>query len=158
MPLLMTKGDSGAMDAWGWVPPTAVGIGGSIAGWLLAWRVNSARNEQDAINTMKRLQEFRESTDKGLQDLKEDFRAGMNEIRALADAGARLQSSQSVVNALNAKALDAITAKQDQQSEKLSDHSSTIKLLMELVPMLRQQCEDLRKQMDGQPRAVGFEK
>lgn len=144
-----------------WMPPTAVGIGASVVSWLLSWRVNAARNEQNAVDTQKRLQElgestqkrlleFRELTDRSLTELKEDFRAGMNEIRALADAAARLQSSQAVVNTLNAKGLDSVISKQDQQADKLADHGSSLKLLMEMVPMLRQQCEDLRRRVESQ--------
>lgn len=127
----------------GWVPGAVIGTLGSVGAWLLSWRINSAKQEQEA-----------KSTRNALEELKSDFRAGMEEIRKLADATARLQSSQGVVNTLQSKALDAVVARQDQHADKLADHSSSLKLLLEMVPMLRQTVDDLRKQADSNSRLL----
>lgn len=122
---MVTKG-AHAMDA-SWVPSAGVGIVASIVAWLLSWRINTVRGEE-------RVEGIRSD----LKELKEDFRAGMAEVRAFADASARLQSSQNVVNSVTSKALEAITDKQDKMDACLADHTSTLRLLTEVVMSKRE--------------------
>lgn len=114
------KGATQAMDSW--IPSAGVGIVASIVAWVLSWRINTVRSEE-------RLEGIRQD----LQDLKGDFRAGMAEVRSFADASARLQSSQGVVNVVTAKGMEAITEKQDKMESCLADHTSTLRLLTEVV-------------------------
>lgn len=115
-----------ALDT-GWIPSAGVGVGASIVAWLLSWRVNTVRGEE-------RLDGMRQD----LRELKEDFRDGMAEVRSFADASARLQSSQNVVNSVTAKTLEAITDKQDRIETTVADHTASLRLLTEVVMSKRE--------------------
>ena len=110
-----------------WIPGAGVGVVGSIVAWLLSWRIATARGEE-------RLEAMRVD----LRDLKEDFRSGMNEVRSFADATARLQSSQNVVNTVTAKSMEAMCDKQDKIEATVADHTATLRLLTEVVMSKRE--------------------
>jgi hypothetical protein len=105
-----------------WIPGAGVGVLGSVVAWLLSWRIATARGEE-RLAAMQ--------TD--LRDLKDDFRAGMSEVRSFADATARLQSSQNVVNSVTAKSIETMCDKQDKLESTVADHTATLRLLTEVV-------------------------
>jgi len=123
---MVTKGATNAMDG-SWIPSAGVGIVASIVAWVLSWRINTVRGEE-------RMDGMRQD----LRDLKEDFRSGMTEVRSFADATARLQSSQNVVNSVTAKTLEAMAEKQDKLEACVADHTSTLRLLTEVVMSKRE--------------------
>ena len=164
----MTRGDTATMSA-DWLPAFAAGTIGSIGAWLLSWRIASAKAEGKGDADEKRADELRTADGKradelrtadakraddlrqDLRELKEDWRAGIDQVQRLSDDMARLQSAQNVVNGMQAKALEGLCAKQDQHADKLADHASTLKLVTGMVAMLQQR-------VDAQDKRVGFEK
>lgn len=118
----MVKGE-GTMSA-DWVPGAGVGFLGSIAAWLLSWRVASARDEGKAGADTARIQERDDGFREDIRGLRDELRAGITELRAVSGVTAKLQASQDVVNAVTARALEGIVAKQDAHAEKIADHTS----------------------------------
>ena len=105
-----------------WVPTAGVGIIGSIGAWFLSWRINSARGEERLAGLQQAIREMRD-----------DLKSNMTEVRTFADASARLQSSQNVVNQGTAHTLESIVDKQERIEAIVADHTATIRLLTEVV-------------------------
>ena len=127
-----------------WIPGAGVGLLGSAIAWLLSWRINSAKNEGAAEVQRKADVAMADAQQKAdmiraddlradLRELKADWRAGIEDVRKLAENMAAVQSSQNVVNAVTAKAVDAITEKLDKHEACLADHTSTLRLLTNIV-------------------------
>ena len=110
------------MPETNWLASTGVGIVASVGAWLLSWRINSARVEE-RIDGMRQ----------DIHELKDDLKATLSDVRAFADASARLQSSQNVVNQGTARSLDIIADKQERLDATVADHTATLRLLTEVV-------------------------
>lgn len=145
-----------------WIPGAGVGLVGSCVAWLLSWRINSARLEGHAEEDERRNADLRFADEKrngelraadelrntelraatalrdadlrqDLRDLKEDWKAGIADVRKLADNMASLQSSQNVFNSVTAKAMDTMTDKIARHDATLADLTSTVRLLTDVV-------------------------
>lgn len=68
-----------------------------------------------------------------IQALRDDFKAGVAEMRTAAVGVATLQASQDKVNLYTAEAIKGIVSRQDRHEEKLNDHAATLKLVTELL-------------------------
>lgn len=120
-----------------WIPGAATGLLGSFVAWIAAWRIAAARAEgkqeaEDAGNEVLREVQAKQVTD-ALQDLREDWKTGMQEIREMSDKHTQLQASQNVVNAITQKTLESMTAKIEAHATQLADQGSTIRLLVDKV-------------------------
>ena len=134
----MASGETDTMTDW--VQVTAVGLVSSIASWLVSWRIATERQavKSDAVATRLADHEAAQAdTDESLRgelhEFRNDWKAGMTELRSVAASIGQLQASQDVVNKVTAKALEGISERLDKHDDKLSDHGATIKLLTELV-------------------------
>ena len=131
-----------------WMPGAAVGLGGSFIAWLLSWRLNSARIEgksEAAAAAQEKTEAARElrgdDLRRDLQELKEDWRAGIAQVNRLAENIASLQSAQNAVNGYTAKAIEGLSEKMDRHDAQLADHASTLRLLTSAITT--------RQQVDG---------
>jgi hypothetical protein len=116
-----------------WLPGAGLGLIGSAVAWLLSWRINTAKKDGRTEAAVEAAEDRDEGFRENLRDMRDEWRAGIAEVRTLAMITAKLQASQEVVNTVTAKALDAITSKLDAHQEKLNDHSATLKLVTELL-------------------------
>jgi len=133
------KGEATTMST-DWMPGAAVGLGGSFIAWLLSWRLNSARIEgksEAAFAAQEKTDAAREMRGedlrRDLQELKEDWRAGIAQVNRLAENIASLQSAQNAVNGYTAKAIETLTDKLDRHESQLADHGSTLRLLTNAI-------------------------
>lgn len=129
-----------------WIPTALVGVGGSFAAWLLTWWNTIGKNEVANEKELQRLQErdgdlrtafdqLREGFHRGLEDMREEFRIGLSEMRQTATDIVKLQSSQSVVNQVTAKAIEGIMDKVDAHDRMIADHSATLRLVNQIITM-----------------------
>jgi hypothetical protein len=116
-----------------WIPAGVTGLVASVGGWLLSWRISSAkqdgRHEAEGIAREDRDEGFRQD----LRDFRDEFRAGVAEMRTVSVATSKLQASQDVVNQVTAKAIESLVGRLDRHEEKLNDHAATLKLVTELL-------------------------
>ena len=117
-----------------WVPGAGMGLLGSAVAWLLSWRVSSAKKDGQTEEREKGLRQ-------DIRDLRDEMKAGVAEMRVVAAMAGKLQASQEVVNRVTAQTLESITDKLDRHESILADHSSTLKLVTELVTRKRQLTE-----------------
>lgn len=89
---------------------------------------------------MKGVDDRNEDFRQDFHELKQQLQSGVSEVRALATTIAALQSSQDVVNAVNADAVKAVVAKLERNEEraegnqgKINDLAGTLKLISELL-------------------------
>lgn len=137
----MTKEHTLSTD---WIPGAGVGLIGSAVAWLLSWRISAAKME-GSIEAKEKAEvvlldarakaEMIRSDDlrADLRDLKEDWRAGIADVKRLAENVAAVQASQNVVNAVTAKALESLTEKMDRHEACLADHTNTIRMIVDKV-------------------------
>jgi signal transduction histidine kinase len=116
-----------------WIPGAGIGVIGSVTAWVLGWRITTAKWEGRAEAQRQADFERTEDLRKDLRDLKEDWRSGISDVRKLAENMASVQSSQNVVNAVTAKAIESLTDKLDRHEACLADHTTTIRLLVDRV-------------------------
>lgn len=120
-----------------WIPGAGVGLLGSIGAWILSWRISSARFEGQSEAEMQAIKYSAEDRTEGvrqdIQALRDDFKAGVAEMRTAAVGVATLQASQDKVNLYTAEAIKGIVSRQDRHEEKLNDHAATLKLVTELL-------------------------
>jgi hypothetical protein len=109
-----------------WIPGAAVGVVSGFLSWLLGWRINSAKGDAQSEERLSGMQA-------DIREIRDDFKAGMIEVRSFADLAARLQSSQNVVNQVTAKSLESICEKQERIESTVADHTATLRLLTEVV-------------------------
>ena len=163
----MGRGATDETMSTDWIPGAGVGLIGSAVAWLISWRINSARLEGHAEEDERRNSDLRLADEKrngelraadelrnaelrasaalrdadlrqDLRDLKEDWKAGIADVRKLADNMASLQSSQNVFNTVTAKAMDTMTDKLGRHDATLADHTSTLRLLTDVVMSKRE--------------------
>ena len=128
--MLSTEGSE--MDT-NWVPSASVGIVASVVAWTLSWRINTVRSEERLEGIRKDLVELKDDFRTGIRDIKEDLRSSTSEIRSSSDTVSRLKSSQDVVNTVTAKGIEGLTDKLDKIESVVADHTSTLRLLTEVV-------------------------
>ena len=114
---------------WDWAPGAALAAIGS----LLSWRVASAKTEGSTGTEVRQLERDGSGLRQDIRDLRQELRDGASELRSLSAMLLKLQASQDVVNVMNAKALEAISRKQDGIADIVSDHSATLRILTELL-------------------------
>lgn len=138
-----------------WIPTTGIGLGAGIVGWVLSWRISDAfregRTDESEKQIGRRLEDadkFAKMSDEGfrrdfrdlrdevrgaLAGVREDYRQGLSEIRNVGLMASKLQASQDVVNNVTARAIEGITDKMERLETVVADHSSSLKLITELV-------------------------
>lgn len=116
-----------------WLPASAMSVATAAGAWLLSWRISTAKRdglyEARGIAQEDRDEGFRQD----LRDVRDEFRSGVAEMRAVSTATAKLQASQDVVNQVTAKAIEGLANRLERHEEKLNDHAATLKLVTELL-------------------------
>jgi hypothetical protein len=116
-----------------WMPGAAVAAVMSGVGALLNWRVASAKKEGRGETEIKQLETEGTGLRQDMRDLREDLRAGAAEMRSLNALVIKLQASQDVLNHMQAKALDAICAKQEEHAKLIGDVFQSMAVVNELL-------------------------
>jgi len=128
------------MDATTWVPSAVVGLVVSVGGYLISWRVTTAKQEgaapvQEALQ-MERGGTLRED----LRLLRDDLRAAVTEIRALGTATAERTGAQDVINRVTADTLKSMSRKWDEHETEhrrieatIAEHAASLSLISQLM-------------------------
>lgn len=115
-----------------WVPGAVVGVVGSLLTWLFGWRINEAAREGAQDVRDKSAEKMGSDMRSDLREFRDEFRSAVKEIReraALQDARA---ASQATTNEFTAKSIQSLVDQMERIQSKVEDHSSSIKLLIEL--------------------------
>lgn len=127
-----------------WLPTVGISLGSGALAWLVSWRVSDAvrQGRSDSLEKMQAansaglrqdLRDLRDEVHGSVTGFREEVRSALNELRGVTLLTSKLQASQDVVNNVTARAIEGITDKVDRLETVTADHSSSLKLITELV-------------------------
>lgn len=141
------KVQQGGPVAYEWLPGALLAIAGGGASWWKASEVARGELEKSVavakIELAKSIEQIKNelaagarSSERNDDEFKRDLYDAVKELRAVTVTLATLTSGQSVINAVNAKALEAIARKQEEHDKTLAELGATTTLITEWLKRL----------------------
>ena len=115
---------------------TTAGVGGGVgilASMVMDWAKRSRSGEITAAVFQERIDGLKKELATSKEDSAGDMETIVRELKVFSEMVVRLQSSQDVVNAVTAKALDSIAKKTESYDHMLSEIRTTQGMLGELL-------------------------
>lgn len=127
------------MDA-NWIPGAGLGLIGTIVAWIMGRAKFEARADAMREADDKRFEDIDGGLHEDLSTLRDELKAGVAELRALAMASAKRDGAQDVINKVTTETLTGLADRLDTHDRvheridaTLTEHAVSLRLLTQLM-------------------------